>query len=367
MASYELDMDVVVPEFSQDEELYVQMSIMGTAILPLTLKAVMELDVFEIIKMGSANSASTQPVMMTAKDIAAQLPTKNPQAAAMLDRMLALLASFNIVSCVIEKKEKVVRRYGPTPFFKLLTKDDDGVALGTVIIFGMEQALVSAGQHLKEAVLGGGIAFEKAHGMKFFEYIGTYPSFGRLFDKAMMHNSTFFLKKLLETYQGFKDVQVLVDVGGGVGAVLGTIISKYTHIKGINFDLPHAIASAPPLPGVEHVGGNMFDCIPHGDTILLKYVLHNWSNEHCVKILKNCYDALPNDGKVIILEIILPANPEPTTRSKSTFIMDVLMMAYFGGKERTKIEFENLVNEAGFTQVETQYFNGETWIIELRK
>ncbi|KAJ1693616.1 hypothetical protein LUZ63_010314 [Rhynchospora breviuscula] len=366
MASYELDMDVAMPQLSQDEELYVQISMVGTAILPLTLKAVLGLGVLEIIKKGSA-SASTQPVMMTAEDIAAQLPTKNPQAAAMLDRMLALLASFNIVSCAIEKKEKVVRRYGPTPFFKLLTKDEDGATVATLSLLAMEQGFISAGQHLKEAVLEGGIAFEKAHGMKTFEYIGTDPSFRRLFDEAMMDNSTFFLKKMLETYQGFKDVHVLVDVGGGVGAALGMIVSKYPHIKGINLDLPHAIAVAPPLLGVEHVGGNMFDCIPHGDAILLKWVLHNWSDEHCVKILKNCYNAIPNEGKIIIVDIILPVNPEPTTRSKATFIMDVVMMINFDGKERTKFEFEKLAKEVGFTRVEAQYIYGEAWVIELRK
>ncbi|KAJ4795589.1 O-methyltransferase [Rhynchospora pubera] len=239
MASYELDMDVAVPQLSQDEELYVQIPMVGSVILPLTLKAVLELDVLQIIKKGS--SASTLPVMMTAEDIAAQLPTKNPQAAAMLDRMLALLASLNIVSCVIEKKEKVVRRYGPAPFFKLLTKDESGATPATLCLLSMEQAFISAGQHLKEAVLEGGIAFEKAHRMKAFEHIGTDPSFRRLFDKAMKDNSTFFLKKMLEIYHGFKDVRVLGDVGGGVGEALGMIVSKYPHIKGINFDLPNVI------------------------------------------------------------------------------------------------------------------------------
>ncbi|KAJ4757726.1 Caffeic O-methyltransferase [Rhynchospora pubera] len=366
MASYELDMDVAVPQLSQDEELYVQFPMVGSVILPLTLKAVLGLGVLEIIKKGYA-STSTQPVMMTAEDIAAQLPTKNPQAATMLDRMLALLASFNIVSCAVEIKEKVVRRYGPAPFFKLLTKDEGGATPATLCLLSVEQAFISAGQHLKEAVLEGGIAFEKAHQMKAFEYIGTYPSFRRLFDKAMKDNSTFFLKKMLETYHGFKDVHVLVDVGGGVGEALGMIVSKYPHIKGINFDLPNAIAAALTLPGVEYVGGNMFDCIPHGDAILLKLVLHNWSDEHCVKILKNCYNALPNEGKVIIVDIILPVNPEPTTRSKGTFILDVMMMINFGGKERTKIEFEKLAKEVGFSQVEPQYIYGESWIIELRK
>ncbi|KAJ1686268.1 hypothetical protein LUZ63_017658 [Rhynchospora breviuscula] len=358
-------MEADVPQSNQDEELYIQIPLVGTAILPLTLKAVLELGVLEIIKKGA--SASTQPVMMTADDITAQLPTKNPQAAFMLDRMLALLASFNIVSCTIDEKEKVVRKYGPAPFFKWLTKDEDGATAANLVLLAMEQAFVSGGQHLKEAVLEGGVAFEKAHGTKAFEYMGTDPSFSTIFNKAMTDNSTFILKKMLEIYQGFKDVHVLVDIGGGVGAALRMIVLKYPHIKGINLDLPHVISAAPAFPGVEHVGGSMFDCIPHGDTILLKWILHNWSDEHCVKILKNCYMALPSEGKVIVVDGVLPVKPQPTTRSQATFILDVMMLSNFGGQERTKNEFENLAKEAGFAQMEAQYFYGENWIFELRK
>ncbi|KAJ3703579.1 hypothetical protein LUZ61_007284 [Rhynchospora tenuis] len=289
MGTYELDTEVVVaqpskaeaeektaPEMglTEDEELLLQIPLVATAILPLTLKAVVGLGIIEILNKGSVpHIAGTLPVMMTAEDIAAQLPTKNPQAATMLDRMLGLLASFNIVRCAIEKKEKVVRRYGPAPFFKWLAKNEHGALAANFVHLGMEQAFFSAGQHLQEAVLEGGIPFEKAHGMTSFQYMATDLKLSSVFNKAMKHNTILIVNKMLETYQGFKDAHVLVDVGGGVGTSLGMIVSKYPHIKGINFDLPHAIAEAAPLPGVEHISGDMFDSIPHGDAILLKVLM----------------------------------------------------------------------------------------------
>lgn len=98
-------------------------------------------------------------------------------------------------------------------------------------------------------MLDGGIAFEKAHGMTAYKYKGNDPKFSRVFNKAMKESSTLTVNKMLDIYKGFKDVQVLVDVAGGVGATLGMIVAKYPHIKGINLDLPHAISDAPPLPG----------------------------------------------------------------------------------------------------------------------
>ncbi|KAF3327814.1 S-adenosyl-L-methionine:O-methyltransferase [Carex littledalei] len=143
----------------------------------------------------------------------------------------------------------------------------------------------------------------------------------------------------------------LVDVGGGVGVILSMITSKYPKIKGINFDLPQrAVLIAlctQILPryvhyshlsfsikkqrkvhydvmsvmvsgriGVEHVGGDMFASIPIGDAIciMMKWILHDWSDEHCQNILKNCYKALPENGKVIILDCIVPTNPDATAR-----------------------------------------------------
>ncbi|PPD66655.1 hypothetical protein GOBAR_DD36468 [Gossypium barbadense] len=109
------------------------------------------------------------------------------------------------------------------------------------------------------------------------------------------------VKKILEKYHGFQDV------GGGYGVTLNMIISKYPSIKGINYELPHVVQEAPSFPGIEHVGGDMFSTVPKADTIMMKEVLHNWDDEHCLKLLKNCYEALEEKGKHLLITCKLQA------------------------------------------------------------
>ncbi|KAJ3701528.1 hypothetical protein LUZ61_005233 [Rhynchospora tenuis] len=340
---------------------FLRMNMLGTPILQMTLMTSMELGILDILVKGCS---SAQP-MMTADDVAAQITTNNPQAAEMLERMLRLLASFNIVSCTLDKgaDNKVARLYGPAPICKILTKNNYGFA----IYLGMHQAFFNALYLLKDAVLEGGIPFNKAHGLAPFEYEVVDQNFGKIFNEAMKTKSTVTVKKMLQRYQGFTGIDVLVDVGGGVGTTLHMITSMYPHIKAINFDLPSVISHAPSILGVEHVGGDMFKSVPSGDAIFLKHILHDWSDGHCLKILKNCYDAVPRNGKVIIMETILPMNPEVNVRSQNPFIMDLMMMAFFGGKERTIEEYKALSKDAGFTGLKTTYIFGEISIIELTK
>lgn len=98
-------------------------------------------------------------------------------------------------------------------------------------------------------ILEGKDAFSSAYGMKFFEYIGSNEQFAEMFNRAMAEASTFTMKKVLEVYKGFEDVNVLVDVGGGIGTIIGLVTSKYPHIKGINFDLASVLVHAPHYPG----------------------------------------------------------------------------------------------------------------------
>jgi len=103
---------------------------------------------------------------------------------------------------------------------------------------------------LKDAILEGGIPFNKAHGMTAFDYMGTDPRFNKIFNRAMFDFSTITMEKILEKYNGFEGLKTVVDVGGGTGAMLNMIIAKYPSIKGINFDLPHVIKDAPSYPGI---------------------------------------------------------------------------------------------------------------------
>lgn len=109
-----------------------------------------------------------------------------------------------------------------------------------------------------------------AHGVPAFEYMRGDPEFSRSFNSAVSFYSSVVTEKILERYTGFQDVRVLVDVGGGRGTTLNMIVSKYPHIRGINFDLPQVIGDAPPFDGIEHVGGDMFQGVPRGQAILLK-------------------------------------------------------------------------------------------------
>ncbi|OAY83742.1 tricetin 3',4',5'-O-trimethyltransferase [Ananas comosus] len=343
------------------------MQLVSASILPMTLKAALELDLLGIVSRAGTERAR----FVSAAEVAAQLPgCKNPGAADMVDRMLRLLASYNVVACAVRPGPdgRLDRRYGPGPVCKWLTPNDDGVSMAPLALMNQDKVLMESWYYLKDAVLEGGIPFNKAYGMTAFEYHGTDPRFNKVFNEGMKNHSIIITKKLLELYNGFDGVNTLVDVGGGIGATLYMITSKYPNIKGINYDLPHVISEAPPFPGVEHVGGDMFASVPSGDAILMKWIMHDWSDEHCVKILKNCWKALPENGKVIIVESILPVTPEATPSAQGVFHVDMIMLAHNpGGKERTEKEFEALSKEAGFAGFKPLYVYANSWAIEFTK
>jgi caffeic acid 3-O-methyltransferase len=177
------------------------------------------------------------------------------------------------------------------------------------------------------------------------------------------------MKKVLEEYRGFEDVNTLVDVGGGIGTILGLITSKYPHIKGVNFDLAQVLTQAPFYPGVKHVSGDMFIEVPKGDAIFMKWILHDWGDEDCIKILKNCWKSLPEKGKVIIVEMITPMEPKPNDFSCNTVLgMDLLMLTQCsGGKERSLSQFENLAFASGFLLCEIICLSYSYSVIEFHK
>lgn len=103
---------------------------------------------------------------------------------------------------------------------------------------------------MKGAVLEGGIPFNRVYGTHAFEYPGLDPRFNQVFNTAMFNHTTIVIKKILDLYKGFEHLEKLVDVGGGLGVTLSLITSRYPHIKGINFDLPHVIKDAPSYIGM---------------------------------------------------------------------------------------------------------------------
>ncbi|RWR86531.1 caffeic acid 3-O-methyltransferase 1 [Cinnamomum micranthum f. kanehirae] len=332
----------------EEEDCMFAMKLASAAVVPMTLKAAIDLDLLEIMaRAGPGAHLSTA-------QIASQLPTHNPDATTMLDRMLRVLASHSILTCSFVTREdgSTERLYGLAPVCKFLTRNGDGVSIAPLVVLIHDKVFMETWYYLKDAVLEGGVPFDKAHGMSVFEYLTTDPRFNNVFNKGMLNPTTIVMKKILETYKGFEGLNEVVDVGGGVGATLHIIISKYPHIKGINYDLPHVIAEAAAFKGVEHVAGNMFVSVPSGEAIFLKWILHDWSDERCLKLLNNCYKALPDSGKVIIVELILPLFPDTSLTAKYIFQHDMLMSAYtHGGNVRTEKQLEELAKGAGFASL----------------
>lgn len=337
---------------SEDEEMAAFLSVAHWAsghAISMTLKAVIELGVLDIMDELAGPGRELSPA-----EIASKIPdTKNPQAAEVLDRMLRYLASKSVVTCSVvdDGTGRVERRYGLTPFCKFLVSGAGAASCAPFFLANVVKVDMESWHEMKYTVTDGVLPFHKTHGVTKFEYLEKDPEVSKIFNDGMSSSNTMVFKRMFDNYSGFDSIKELVDIGGGVGTALNLIISKFPHIKGINFDQPHVIADAPSVPGVTHIGGDMFESVPSGDAIFMKWILHDWGDEDCLKILSNCFKALPDTGKVIVVDFVLPEVPEEEAPTQLKLYSDLCMLNYnIGGKERTQKEFESLAKKAGFSK-----------------
>ncbi|CAK7357481.1 unnamed protein product [Dovyalis caffra] len=328
---------------SNDEDYHLQyaLQLASASTLPMVFKAATELGVLEIIAKAGPGA------LLSASQIASQLPTQNnPDAHLVLDKILCLLASHSILTCSLATKNQdsqVQRTYGLAPVAKYFIKNQDGGSLSPMLSMIQDKVITDLW----------GNPFDKAHGINVMEYLKKDTRFGELFGSSLKGLNPILMKKILETYDGFQGLKTLVDVGGGTGSILNMIISKYPALKGINYDLSPVIENSRSYPGIESVAGDMFENIPNGgDAIFMKWVTHNWDDEQLLKLLKNCHEALPDKGKVIAVDMVVPERPETCAADKS-FLQFYLYMTSMNPqlKERTEKEFECLAKQAGFSHI----------------
>ncbi|KAK4718701.1 hypothetical protein R3W88_017039 [Solanum pinnatisectum] len=304
------------------------MQLLSSSVLPFVLNSTIELDVFEIL-------AKANDTQLSSSQIVSKMACNNPiDAANMLDRMLYVLATYSLLTCSINNNK--VRLYGLSPVGKMFVSDnEDGASLGPVLALLQHKVFINTWFGLSDTVLEGGFSFERMHSVNLFEYQKTDPKLSDVFNKAMISHTTLVMKNILDTYKGFEDIKDLVDVGGGV----------------------------------EHVGGDMFASVPGGDAIFMKWILHDWTDSHCVKLLKNCYKSTPTkNGKVIVVEAILPVKPDPRHTSVVISQTDMIMLAQTpGGKERSQKEFQFLATEAGFSGINFICCVSNFWVMEFYK
>jgi hypothetical protein len=197
----------------------------------------------------------------------------------------------------------------------------------------------------------GGTAFERLYGMPVFRYYADHPELEAMFAEAMTNVTAIAHAGILGTYQ-FKGFRRAVDVGGGHGSFIAAILEQNPSAEGVVFDLPSVSADAAKAEPVQHhkgrltaVGGDFFKEVPaDGDLYLLKFVLHDWDDADSIKLLANVRTAIAPQGRLAVIELVLPPANEPHIGP----LMDLNMMVMTGGIERTADEYGALLAKTGF-------------------
>ncbi|PWZ17653.1 O-methyltransferase ZRP4 [Zea mays] len=210
--------------------------------------------------------------------------------------------------------------------------------------------------------------FELANGRDIWALSSHDASFGKLFDDGMVADSVFIMEVVVkECGDVFRGVGSLVDVAGGLGGATQTIAKAFPDMECSVLDLSHVVANAPTDTTVKYIAGDMFESIPSANVVFLKWILHDWSDAECVKILKNCKKAIGSqeEGKVVILDMVVGAGSSDDEKHVETQIVFDLFMMFINGTERDETEWKKIIFEAGFSHYKIIPVFGVRSIIEV--
>jgi hypothetical protein len=286
-------------------------------------------------ELGLADMLAHGP--RTAEELAEQTHTHSDA----LYRVLRALASVGIFA------QDQHDRFSLTPLADLLRSDVVGSQQSIAVMMGAE--FHEAWGELLHSVRTGEPGFQKRFGMPFFQYMTAHPERHSMYDAAMtgVHGSE--TEPMLDAYD-FSQFGIVVDVGGGNGLVLAAILNRYPSIQGILFDLPAVVDRARPIISgsglsgrCQIMGGDFFSSVPAGaDAYVMRHIIHDWEDREAIAILRNCREVMNSDGRVLVVETVLPTGNEPFFGKW----LD-LMMLLVGGRERTEEEYERLFSASG--------------------
>jgi hypothetical protein len=254
-----------------------------------------------------------------------------------LYRILRFLASNGIF------KEKDNHCFDHTPLSICLRSDAEGSFRPAARI---GHRISSFWDGLHHSAVTGESGFTKVFGQPLFDYLGTHPDVAPIFDAAMVAIHGHETPAMLDAYD-FSSTRVLADIGGGNGSVIAATLQRYPKLKGILFELEHVIGrtrESLKAYGIEDrcslIEGNFFESLPSGaDTYLFRHIIHDWSDEQSVLILKNCRKVIRDHGRLLIIEAVVPTGNEPSLAKD----FDMVMLVLPGGIERTEAEYRVLL------------------------
>jgi O-methyltransferase domain len=258
-----------------------------------------------------------------------------------------LLRALSVVGVVEELTD---RRFALTELGATLRSDVPG-SMRAWAVFSGEPFYLGAWVDILHTVRTGSPAFDHTQGTPFFDYLAANPDESRIFDDAMTSLTSADVPAIMAAYD-FSRFRRIVDIGGGHGSFLFGILAASATATGVLFDLPHVVdglAASVVDAGLEGrlevASGDFFAEVPAGgDAYILKFILHDWDDDACGRILASCRRAIAPGGKLLAVETII-APPGVPGHSK---LDDVEMMVLLGSQERAEEEYASLFERAGF-------------------
>ena len=294
-------------------------------------------------KLGVADLIKDQP--RTVDELAAATGTH----AASLYRVLRALASVGVFA------EDGDLRFSLTPLAGTLQSGVPG-SLRAFAMTELGEEHYPAWGDLMHSVRTGEIAFDHHFGTDVWKFFEQHPENARIFNDAMSGLTAAANEAILARYD-FSAVKKLVDIGGGHGGLITSILKANRSMNGVLFDSPQVIEGAQTrleaaglADRCEIIAGDFFKAVPAGgDGYILKWIIHDWDEERATTILRNCRRAITNDGRLMVIEAVIPPGIEPHFAK----FIDLNMLVMTGGRERTEEEFRRLFGASGFRLTRT--------------
>jgi SAM-dependent methyltransferase len=267
-------------------------------------------------------------------------------AAAPLYRLMRVMAGLGFLA------EDAERRFALTPLGEAMRSDAPGHASSMVRLIAGPVGWRVLGEFM-HSVKTGEAGAERALGQPVFDFLATAPREAKLFNEMMIAFHGAEPPAVAAAYD-FSTLSTIVDVGGGTGNLLTTILQANPDVRGVLYDMPHVAAQARDLIASRGLSdrctvheGSFFDDLPEGgDAYLLSHIIHDWDEASCLKILANCRRAMKPTGRLLVVEMVIP----PGNDFHPSKLSDMIMLAFTpGGCERTAQEYAALFAKAGFT------------------
>lgn len=293
--------------------------------------------VYAAASIGVADKFNNKPKHIS--DLARETKTDEES----LYRLMRLLASQGIFK---ESKDKV---FTLTPMANNLKTASDSVR--NMIMFQYADYFQRGWGNIVYSIQTGQSALENTLGLKVFEYFKNNPQEAVYFNNAMTYDCL-QTAVAVEAVYDFSTQNNIVDFGGGHGALLAYVLSKNSDLQGILFDLPHVVEGATEMfqmfgveDRVQIVGGDFFKTVPEGGDIYIgRNIIHDWNDEQCISILNNICSVMGKKSKLLIIDTVISKDNNPSFGK----MLDLNMLVASGGKERTKEQYEYLLQTSGF-------------------